>query len=63
MGESEDKRSYREKLSKDESNFLMESPEAGDLCPSEEEGNRNNNPTGVRRQGIGQGYEKDKYSN
>lgn len=28
--ESEDKRSYREEISKDDSNFLMESPGAGD---------------------------------
>lgn len=40
--ENEDRRSYREEISKDDSNFLMESPEAGDWYASEEEGTRNN---------------------
>ena len=44
--ESEDKRSYREEISKDNSNFLMESPEAGYWYTSEEEDNRNNGSLG-----------------
>lgn len=56
--ESEDRRSYREEISKDDSNFLMESPEAGDWYASEEEGNGNNgSPLGVKRRGSGQGYQ------
>lgn len=41
-GESEEKWSYRRELSKDDSNFLMESPEAEDQGTSKEEGNGNN---------------------
>lgn len=37
--ESKDRKSYREETSKDDSNFLMESPEAGDWYAGEEEGN------------------------
>lgn len=50
--ESEDRRSYREETSKDDSNFLMESPETGDWCASE----RATVSSGVKRQDSGQGY-------
>lgn len=56
--ESKGRRSYREEISKDDSNFLMDSPEATEAIDwYEEDGNRNYGSSGVKRRGSGQGYQ------